>query len=169
MTIKNATLLAALLALPVALGSCASAPEGFVLDIQLREVNRTAVEAVVLTVIPQMAGGATPRFSMPEVASYEEGGITLAVDAAGQLVITISGAYFQENAVGDADPRLALELWSDDMVMRMPAPQVRGVVVAASVDIAVGATYLPSWPLDLGETATLTIPCREGREAMCRP
>jgi hypothetical protein len=166
MTFKHAFLLSAL---AMTLGSCASPAEGFTLDVQLTGVNRTAVETLRLTVTPQMSGTTTPRFTMPEEASFEDGAITLSVDAAGALVITITGAYFQENAVGDADPRFSLELWSDDTTMRMPAPQIRGVVIAGGVDAAAGAAYLPSWPLPLGDVATLTIPCTAGREAMCRP
>ena len=151
--------------------SCASPAEGFSLSIQLTGVRMAAVDSVRLILTPQTVGGVTPRFQPPTETSFEDGGIQLSVDDDGQLVILITGDYFQANAVpqgmGDLDPRLTLELWSDDMSPRMMTPQIRGIVVAGGFDSAAGAAYLPSWPLMLGESFTLTLPCTAGREVEC--
>lgn len=154
------------------LSGCASAPAGFTLGIQLRDVQMSAVDNVRLVLAPQAVGGTMARFTAPTMTSFEDGGVMLSVDDDGQLVILISGAYFQANAVpigeGDLDPRLDLELWSDDATMRV-GPQITGVVVAGGFESATGAAYLPSWPLPLGTEFTLTLPCTAGREAECRP
>lgn len=161
-------------ALTVLLSSCGSEPpEGFTLNVQLQGVQLSAVDNVRLILTPQAMGGVMPRFTAPEMMSYEDGGVALSVDDDGQLVISISGDYFRANALptgeGDLDPRLALELWSDDEIPRAMSPQIRGVAVAGGFDAAAGAAYLPSWPLALGEAFTLTIPCIAGRETECRP
>jgi hypothetical protein len=163
----------ALLFVPFLLGlaSCASAPAGFSLDVQLTGVRLSAVESVRLVIAP--TGSTTmPRFSPPTLGSYEDGGVLLSVDDDGQLVLLVTGAYFRENAVptgeGDLDPRLSLELWSDD-TMRRDGPTIRGAVVAGGFEVASGSAFLPEWPLPLGDRFTFTMPCTPGREAMCRP
>lgn len=153
--------------------SCASPAEGFTLDIQLSGVRTAAVDNVRLILTPVMAPGSTtaPRFQPPEVSSFEDGAIQMSVDDDGQLVIAIEGAYFRANSTptgaGDLDPRFSLELWSDDTTARMMTPQIRGIVTANGFDAAAGAAYLPSWPLELGETFTLTVACTTGREMEC--
>lgn len=168
------TILFSALALSLISASCGSEPpEGFTLNLQLQGVQLAAVDNVRLILTPQAVGGTAPRFTPPEMMSYEDGGVLLSVDDDGQLVILITGEYFRANAVpmgeGDLDPRLALEFWSDDEIMRAMTPQLRGNVVASGFEAAAGAAYLPSWPLTLGEQFTLTIPCIPGREAECRP
>ncbi len=168
------TLLLSLFLSLFALASCGSEPpEGFTLNLQLQGVQLSAVDNVRLILTPQRIGGAMPSFTAPEMMSYEDGGVSLSVDDDGQLVILITGEYFRANAVptgeGDLDPRLSLEFWSDDEVMRAMTPQIRGNVVAGGFEAAAGAAYLPSWPLVLGEQFTLTIPCIPGRETECRP
>jgi hypothetical protein len=160
--------------LVVLAASCGSEPpEGFTLAVQLQGVQLSAVDDVRLILTPQTVGGAMPRFTAPEMMSYEDGGVALSVDDDGQLVIRITGEYFRANAVpmgpGDLDPRLSLEFWSDDEIARAMTPQIRGVVTADGFDAAAGAAYLPTWPLTLGEQFTLTIPCTAGRETECRP
>ena len=171
MTRLPLSLLAASFVLTASCGS--EPPEGFTLDLQLQGVQLSAVDNVRLILTPQAVGGVTPRFTAPEMMSYEGGGVALSVDDDGQLVILITGEYFRANAVpmgaGDLDPRLSLEFWSDDETVRNMTPQIRGVVTASGFDAAAGAAYLPSWPLTLGEQFTLIIPCTAGRETECRP
>jgi hypothetical protein len=153
------------------LAGCASAPAGFSLDVQLTGVRLSAVESVRLVITPAVADP-MPRFSAPDLGSYEDGGVLISVDDDGQLVLLVTGEYFRENAVptgeGDLDPRLSLELWSDDTVRRA-GPTIRGAVVGGGFEVASGSAFLPEWPLPLGDRFTFTMPCTAGRESMCRP
>lgn len=160
------------LPLMLLLAGCATAPAGFSLDVQLIGVRLSAVDNVRLVLTPTVEGEAMPRFEMPTLDRFDEGGVMLSVDDDGQLVILISGEHFRANAVptgeGDLDPRLSLELWTADAVRRA-GPTLRGVVVAGGFEAATGSAFLPEWPLPLGETFTFTMPCTAGREMMCRP
>lgn len=159
--------------LSLSLAGCASPPEGFTLALQLTGIRLAAVDNVRIVLTPAAEGGTMPRFTMPAVGSFEDGGVRLSVDSTdGQLVILISGDYFRAHAVptgdGDLDPRLSLELWSDDTTMRA-GPRINGVVVAAGFEVATADAFLSAWPLPLGTTYTLTLPCTAGREMECRP
>lgn len=154
--------------------SCAApiAPEGFTLAIQLTHVNVVAVDSLRLTFAPVMEGTMIANFVQPtHGTSFENGDIQISVDSAtGLLTMTISGAYFAAHAMsvgttGD-DPRLELEIWSDDRLMHA-APQVRATVTRAGNQIATGVAYLPSWPLVLGDRSQVNVPCVAGFETTC--
>ena len=171
-TLKNP--LFALLAIALSascLASCSAptAPEGFVLSVQLMAVNVAAIDELRVTIAPQTEMGTPHEFMMIPAATYD--GITVSVESDGVLVMTIPGSVVFENAVFPAsgdDPRLDIEMWSDD-TSRRAAPQIRGTVTRAGEQIATGAAYFPEWPLPLGGSQTLTVPCRMGMTAACRP
>lgn len=163
-----------LLSLGAALPSCAAptAPQGFTLAIQLTHVNVAAVDSVRLTFAPVMEGTMLAHFVQPTRGmTFENGDITISVDSvSGLLTMTITGSYFAAHAMtvgttGD-DPRFELEIWSDDRTMHM-APQVRATVVHNGNQIATGVAYLPSWPLVLGDSSQINVPCMTGLEMMC--
>ena len=154
--------------------SCAApvAPQGFTLAIQLVHVNIAAVDSVRLTFAPVMEGTMLAHFVQPtRGTSFENGDIAISVDSvSGLLTMTISGAYFAAHAMADAsgnDPRLELEIWSDDHVMHTAAPQVRATVTRRGMQIATGVAYLPSWPLVLGDHGQINVPCMTGLETNC--
>jgi hypothetical protein len=147
-------------------------PEGFTLAIQLTHVNIAAVDSLRLTFAPVMEGTMMAHFVQPTRGmAFENGDIQISVDSvSGLLTMTISGAYFAAHAMtvdatGD-DPRLELEIWSDDH-LNHGAPQVRATVVRGGNQIATGVAYLPSWPLVLGDRGQVNVPCVAGFETMC--
>lgn len=152
--------------------SCASptAPEGFTLAVQLMNVNVAAVDQVQLTFAPVMEGTMLGMFVQPtRGTTFENGDIQISVDSVGRLVMIISGSYFAAHATADAtgaDPRLELEIWSDDRTTHT-APQVRASVTRAGNIIATGVAYLPSWPLVLGDRTQVNVPCNTGFETTC--
>lgn len=167
-----AGLLLAPLALALAPAGCGSdpvAPDGYRLVVQLENVSVTAVDQLRITFTPDATMGAV-GFQDIEPVTYEDGGITVDVESDGVLVMTLTGDYVRANAdVGEpTSPRIALEIWSDDEMMRR-GPQVRATVTRAAEQIATGAFFLPGWPLPLGSDGLLRVPCRMGFEAQCMP
>jgi len=161
------------LALLALVPSCAApvAPEGFTLGIQLTHVNVRAVDSLRITVAPVMEGARRGHFLQPTQTSFENGGIVVSVDSvSGLLTINVSGAHFAEHATSDAlgnDPFLPLELWTDDGDSH-GMPQVRATVMSPRGDqIATGVGYLPSWPLVLGDSVIIAVPCVTGLDAQC--
>jgi hypothetical protein len=178
MTMRNHAKQLAPLLLALGLGallpSCAAptAPQGFTLAIQLTQVNVAAVDSLRLTFAPVMEGTMLAHFLQPtHGTSFENGDITITVDSvSGLLTMTISGTYFAAHAmtVGTtgADPRFELEIWSDDRSVHA-APQVRATVIHNGNQVATGVAYLPSWPLVLGDSSQINVPCMTGLEMMC--
>lgn len=150
--------------------SSMTAPEGFTLAVQLQGVNASVVDTLRITISPVAEGASTPHFLMPtHGTSFEDGGVTLSVDSRGILTMTITGAYFRAHAMMDATgmgPRFEIEIWSDDMEPHA-MPQVRATVVYMGDQIATGVAYLPTWPLVLGDSTTVTVPCTTGFELQC--
>jgi hypothetical protein len=149
----------------------ATAPEGFTLAIQLMHVNVSAVDSVRLTFAAVMEGTMLAHFVQPtRGTSFENGDIMISVDSvSGLLTMTITGSYFRAHALADDmgnDPRLEIEMWSDDTQMH-GMPQVRATVTRAGNQIATGVTYLAGWPLPLGGTTTVNVPCVTGFEMQC--
>ena len=173
-------LLRSLLAvLALTLASCASptAPDTFTLVVQIgREVGTDRITldnvgSLSLLFEPMVgSGGVAPDFAQPMMSSFEDGQIQLSVDGNGLLTMLVSRDYVVENAVTDGtggNPRLELELWTADQMMRMPAPQVRGTVTDMGEQIGVGSVALAAWPLRPGDEAQLTIPCATGMADRC--
>lgn len=163
------------LALPLAalVPSCAAptAPEGFTLAIQLTGVNAAAVDTLRVVIAPTMEGTSPPgHFLAPtRGTSFENGEVVISVDARGILTMNVTGAYVRAHALADAsgnDPRLELELWTDDRSVH-PGPQVRATVERGGNTIATGVAYLPAWPLVLGDSSQVNVPCMTGLEMMC--
>lgn len=160
--------LASLLLVLFAAG-CQSTPaaEGFQLAFQLQNVSSASVEMMRVTISPRTDSGPAAFEEIP-TTSYEDGAVTVDVDDTGVLVMTITGDYVRSHIVNDdaLNPRFVLEVWSDDEAMRM-GPQVRGTVIKAGEQIATGQAYLPMWPLALGATTQINVPCGPTFTAQC--
>lgn len=163
----------ALIALLGALASSCSrsAPQGFTLAIQLQMVNVRAVDSLRIVFAPVMEGTRAGMFVQPtHGTSFDNGDVQISVDSVtGLLTMTITGSYFAAHALADAsgnDPRFEIELWTDDTAMHMP-PQVRATVTRSGMQIATGVAYLPSWPLVLGDTGQVNVPCTSGFTMQC--
>ena len=160
------------LALLASLSSCApeTPADGFTLAIQLSGVTAPAVDSVRLTFASVMEGSMIAHFVQPtHGSSFENGDITITVDAmTGRLTMTITGSYFRAHALfaDTTSPRLELVLWSDDAQMHA-MPQVRATVVHMGMQVATGVAYLPAWPLPLGGTSEIDVPCTSGFEMYC--
>lgn len=153
--------------------SCASptAPEGFTLVLQFRNVRVSSIEALRLTFSPVIENMRTPHFVAPmRGTSFQDGDIQISVDSVtGLLTMVISPEYVAANATteaGELSPRLAIELWTDDTEAHM-GPQVRATAQRGNTQIATGVGYLPEWPPTLGGTYQMDVPCMTGLEAMC--
>lgn len=159
----------AALALGAGVSSCggAPAPDGFTLAIQMQNVRVAAIDELRITMTPRMEVVAPMFEDIPPTP--HDGGIVVDVEA-GVLIITIPGDYVRANATGadGVNPRLPLEVWSDDAAMRM-GPQVRATVTRGAEQIATGTAFLPSWPLVLGAETQVNVPCRMGFDAQCVP
>ena len=150
------------------------APDAFHLTLQMDGVIPEAIDLLRVRFTPQTpAMGETPRFAPltdPSQSIFEDGAITLEVDPGdGTLLMTITGNYVREHMTvpGDPDdPRLTIDVWSDDRVMRM-APQMRAVIVRGSEQIAEGAAFLPAWPLGEHFMASIRVVCRTTSLARC--
>ena len=169
---RDLVLRSSLLAL-LAVSGCSGppAPDGFELAIQLMSVQAVAVDSLRITFIPRMDAGGPRRFADMEPITYEGGAVTVDVDEAdGALVMTITGDYVRSHIVNDdpINPRFVIEIWSDDEAMRQ-GPQVNATVVRMSEQIATGSGYLPTWPLMLGETSQINVPCLGTQTALCMP
>lgn len=142
------------------------APEGFRIAVQMQNVSVTIIDELRITIVPRMET-VMPRFQDIDPMTYE-GGIVVDVNDLGTLSIIVPGDYVRAHATGTEgfSPRLVLEMWSDDDVMRM-GPQLRATVVRQGEQIATGQAFLPSWPLQLGGETQVTVPCRMGFEARC--
>lgn len=173
----RSALVALVLALAVAASGpgCVSAPppipaaEGFVIQVQLNGIRSAPIDNIRLVIVPRVVGAVSPRFA--PIEPYDAGGIQVSVDRNGYLTLTVSGDYVRANgvsAMGDLDPRIDVEVWSDDEVMR-EGPQIQGFVVIGGSQLAMSASYLPEWPLTLGGSAVLSITCTAGFETQCAP
>lgn len=162
------SLLAIALALPACSGT-AEGPRGFQVSMQLENVSVDVVDTLRVTFTPDESR-APADFEAIDTVTYEDGGITVEVDATGVLVMTLTGDYVRSIA-NVTDPNIAIvvvEVWSDDDMMRL-GPQVRATVTRETEQIATGAVSLPGWPLPLGAGATVRVPCRMGFDARCQP
>lgn len=175
---RNTCTSLARLLLPLALlalvPSCASptAPRGFTLAVQLMNVNVAAVDSLRITFAPVVEGGTmTAHFLQPtRGTSFDNGDVVISVDSvSGLLTMNITGSYFAAHALADTagnDPRLEIELWTDDRTMHA-APQMRATVTRRGMQIATGVAYLPSWPPVLGDTSQINVPCSTGFATTC--
>ena len=165
-----ATVLAAMLA-TVALTSCGGEeppPEGFHLKIRFTSLDPNVIDNVRVTFDPM---GTDQTFMFVEPMSYADGKITTAVDGDGVMVITIDGMYLASvgEVQGDGSFIFDLEVWSDDEVVRMPAPFVRVSATRGAETIAQGDSFLPAWPLPLGAEVLIQVPCRGAVSDRCFP
>lgn len=174
---SSPSLVALVLAIGVTVSGpgCVSAPppipaaEGFLIQVQLNGIRSAPIDNIRLVIVPRVVGAASPRFA--PIEPYDAGGIQVSVDTNGYLTLTVSGDYVRDNgvsAMGDLNPRIDVEVWSDDAVMR-EGPQVQGYVVIGASQLAMSAAYLPEWPLTLGESFVLSITCTAGFEMQCAP
>lgn len=163
------TLLALLPILAISGCSAPAAPAGFTLAIQFSSVNAAAIDTLRITFQPRMDATGAHAFMDIDPTPYFEGGVTVDVESDGVLVMTITGDYVRSHlTVEDAfDPRFEIEIWSDDEGVMRQGPQVRATVVRASEQIATGAGFLPSWPVELGATSQINVPCSPTFTAQC--
>jgi len=154
-----APLLAAVLALATSCGDdTPPPPEGFHLNLRFMSLDPTVLDRVEVIFEAQGTG---EEFMAIEPMSYADGAITLEVDT-NRLTMTIAGsniAAFAEDQ-GDGSYVYDLEVFSDDEVPRTPAPSVRVIGVRGGEQIAEGFLFLPQWPLPLGQTSVVNVPCR---------
>ncbi len=148
------------------------APHGFTLVVQTMGVNVAAVDGMRIVFTPVMEGTMSAHFVQPtRGTTFDDGGIMISVDSVtGLLTMTITGDYFRTNALvgtDGADPRLEIEIWTDDTTTHAMPPQMRATIVRGSSQIATGVGYLPSWPPVLGDSVTITVPCVMGFETQC--
>lgn len=143
------------------------APEGFQIVIQLQSVSVEAVDQLRLTIAPDESM-ATADFEDIE-RMVDEDGVSIDVDG-GVFVITAPGDFVREHAdVTDPNnPRITFEVWTEDEAMRR-GPQVSATVTRDMEVIANGIMYLTGWPVPLGGTFTLNVPCRMDSVARCLP
>lgn len=151
---------------------CASAPPppaGFTLAIQFGSVNPVAIDTLRITITPRPDAAGDHAFMDVFPTMYEEGGVTVDVEDDGVLVLSITGDYVRSHLVNDQPlmPRFEIELWSDDDGPRREGPQVRATVVRAGEQIATGAAFLPGWPLELGASSQINVPCSPTYTTQC--
>lgn len=151
---------------------CASAPPppaGFRLAIQFGSVNPVAIDTLRVTITPRSDMSGDHVFMDVAPTMYEEGGVTVDVESDGALVLTITGDHVRSHLTNDEplSPRFEIELWSDDDGPVRAGPQVRATVVRAGEQIATGAGFLPRWPLELGASSQLNVPCSPAYTAQC--
>lgn len=164
-----------LLALALSLSACSGpqvAPHGFTIAVQTMNVNVAAVDSMRIVFAPVVEGTMSAHFVQPtRGTSFDDGGVMISVDAVtGLLTMTITGDWFRAHAMAAADgsdPRLEIEIWTDDTTTHAMGPQMRATIVRGSVQIATGVAYLPSWPPVLGDSVTLNVPCMSGLETQC--
>ncbi|MCB9597139.1 MAG: hypothetical protein H6719_30730 [Sandaracinaceae bacterium] len=143
-------------------------PEGFHLELRLVSVAPSVLDSVQIRFEPQ---GTDEMFMLVEPMSYESGAISIAADADGTLLMTISGSHITQFATDDGMGGFLydLELWSNDMRARNPAPSVRVVGLRGGEQIAEGFLFLPQWPLPLGQRSRVTVQCRMAVADRCVP
>jgi len=154
-----APLLAAVLTLATSCGDdTPPPPEGFHLNLRFTSVDPTVLDRVEVVFETQTDG---EQFMAVEPMSYADGAITLEVDT-DRIIMTISGSNITAFAEDQGDGSFVydLEVFSDDDTPRAPAPSVRVIGVRGGEVIAEGFLFLPQWPLPLGQTSVVNIPCR---------
>jgi len=160
----------ALLALWLSSCSPPPAPAGFTLTVSIESVNPVAIDQLIVMLTPRPEMGVMPGFVADAgTVAYAEGVVVTVVNESLQIVVP--GDYVRTHRVEGTTPfisRLDLQMWTTDTRMRT-APQVRGSVVHAGTVIADGTAYLPAWPVPLGGTAQLRVPCLSTQTAMCLP
>jgi hypothetical protein len=147
------------------------APHGFTIVVQTMGVQLAQVDGMRIVFTPVMEGTAMAHFVQPtRGTTFDDGGIMISVDSVtGLLTMTITGDYFRTHALvgtDGADPRLEIEIWTDDTSMRA-MPQMRATIVHGAAQVATGVGYFPSWPPVLGESVTIDVPCMMGSERLC--
>lgn len=165
---RHLLLISSALCIAVTLAGCGSPeqPDGFALAFQMSNVSPTAIDQFRVTFRPRTDMGPA-AFADMEPVSYEDGAVVVDSDM-GDLVVTIDGDYVRSHIVNDdaVNPRFVLEVWSDDEAMRQ-GPQVNASVVRMGESIANGTGFLPDWPLALGETTQVNVPCGPAFTAQC--
>lgn len=142
-------------------------PEGFHLLLRFTSSDPTVYERVIVRLDPP---GNDQRFMGIEPMSYADGNIELSVDADGVAIFSIAGPYVamfaeQEEPLTHV---FDLEVWTtEDQMMRSRPPFVTVNVERSGEVIAMGDSFLPQWPLQLGGEVTLQVPCRE--PSLCTP
>lgn len=161
--------LLALATLALALPSCGSgpeAPEGFTIDIRFISIDLSIVDELRLRFDP--ADGMA--FEQQDPMTFEDGAISVEVDADGTLRMSITGTYVRAHAVPSADGSqmvMPLQIWSDDPAMNA-APLVFGSAWRSGEAIGDGTVFLPRWPPPLGERTGLAIQCTASAASMGR-
>ncbi len=154
--------------------SCAgapAAPEGHVLALRFDDVGAVAVQEIRVLLQPGPAE-LMARFTEAPLATYEQGGVTVEVDDAGRMVMTITGEWFRANGADleGTTPLLEIEAWSDETSQSVrPGLTVLATVTAVrdGETIAEGQLYLPRWPLPLGERTQILVSCEATDPARC--
>jgi len=143
-------------------------PEGFTLRLRFTSLDPSVIETVRISFQPQ---GTDERFMFVEPMSYADGAIQLVVEDDGTLTLTIDGEHVEALAEmqGDGSYTYDLEIYSDDETPRMTPPGVRVVVTRAGESIAQQFRYLMQWPLPLGQTLILQVPCDDAALDRCTP
>ncbi|HEY8432903.1 MAG TPA: hypothetical protein VIL20_31240 [Sandaracinaceae bacterium] len=145
------------------------APEGFTIDVRFISIDLDVVDEVRLRFNPPDG----ERFEARDPMTFEDGAISVEVDADGTLRMSITGDYVRAHAVPAPDGSqriMPLQIWSDDPTMNA-APLVFGTAWRSGEAIGEGTVFLPRWPPPLGERTGLPIQCRADAAAMglCTP
>lgn len=143
-------------------------PEGYTLRLRFTSLDPVVLENVRVSFQPQ---GPDERFMFVEPMSYADGAIDLTVEDDGTLTMLLDGAHVAENALEQPDASYIydLEVYTEDETPRSPAPGVRVVGNRAGERIAEGFLFLPQWPLPLGQSTIVQVPCRMAVSDRCFP
>lgn len=169
---RRSLVLVCWLATTIALAGCSGPPprpEGYPLTIQFMSVSPAAIDTLVIRFEPLDEDGMPRTFEPIEPTSFEDGAITLEVQA-GLLVMTITGDYVRTHLLNDdpLNPRFAIRIYSEDERMRR-GPRVSVTVRRGTDAIANGNGYLPAWPPPLDEAMPnqINVPCHPEFVAAC--
>ena len=162
----NSLILASVLAFGASCGGEEPPPEGFHLFLRFTSLDPSVLDDVAVNFEPQGGG----RFMAIEPISYEDGAISMQVAPDGVLEMSIQGSHIAANAEEmDGAYIYDLEIWSMDEEMIPTAPSVRVVGHRGGEDIAEGFLFLVRWPLPLGASSTVQVPCRMAVLDRCVP
>ena len=145
----------------IALGAATSCgtsppPEGYFIRMRMTALDPTVIDRMTVSIRPQDP----EQFMFVAPMSLEGGAISYEVTADGDVDLEISGAHVQRftERQPDAAHIYELEVWSDDMEIHTP-PLVVVNVYRGPNAIAMGQHFLPQWPLPLGGSVIVQVPC----------
>lgn len=144
-------------------------PEGHHLLLTFTSIDPSVIERVRITFDVMSAG---EGFMMIEPMSYADGAIDVMVEPDGRFVMTIDGAHVAALAEQQGTTTTYvydLEVYSNDETMRASPPFVTVTVSRAREAIGSASRFLPAWPLPLGQSTEIMIPCSPATLDRCTP